>query len=103
MNSQDELVECPTCSGRHPASVGTCPELEAVISRTAHSAEGFDTSARFGRGTPRKRTPKDAGQSLTESAAPPRAANPNRRDTPPDSKTVRMSSRMPSGRTESRP
>ena len=103
MNSQDELVECPTCSGRHPASVGTCPELEAVISRSADSIEGFDTSARFGRGTLRRRTPKDAGQSLAESAAPPPAANPIRRDTPTDSETVRMSSRMPPGRTVSRP
>jgi hypothetical protein len=103
MNSQDELVECPTCSGRHPASVGTCPELEAVISRSADSAEGFDTSARFGRGTRRKRTPKDGGPSLVDSAAPPRAANTNGGDTSPDSGTVRMSARMPSGRTVSRP
>ena len=103
MNSQDELVECPTCSGRHPASVGTCPELEAVISRSADSTEGFDTSARFGRGTPRRRTSKDGGPSLVDIAVPPRAANPNRRDTSPDSETVRMSSRMSSGRTVSRP
>ena len=49
MSDQDELVECPTCARRHPSSVGTCPDLEAVLSPTADTDEGFDRAGRFGR------------------------------------------------------
>ena len=55
MSDQDELVECPTCAGRHPSSVGTCPDLEAVLSLTANSDEGFDRAGRFGRDTSSQR------------------------------------------------
>lgn len=48
MSHPDEAVECPTCAGRHPSSVGTCPELEAVLIRNIDGDDVFDTSTRFG-------------------------------------------------------
>ena len=49
MNDHHELVDCPTCAGQHPSSVGTCAYLEAVLSQTDYGELGSDTAVRFGR------------------------------------------------------
>jgi len=57
MIRRDGLLDCLARAGRRHPSVGTRPDLRAVVAQTAHSDKGFVTTARCWQGLVRRRVP----------------------------------------------